>query len=274
MIKIYQINDSNPEFIELQLFSFKKHLQEDFEFIIFNNEAFAKVQKKSKEVTDLCRSLSIRIIEPQKDQIIEAAYVKNREPVFNISGRYTRSDVGFNYALQWAWEKVISKEQGPICFLHSDVFLMEPVKLTDYLQEYTLCFYTRNAEDGTIPQIWEAFFLANMSKMPNPETIVWFPSFVEGQWTDTGGPTYYWLRDHPDTKRFSIPTVVDLFDDLDLDFHPSRYQIFGLPDGKKVLHYFSGSRWCTDWPHYWNFSKEKSEDYHAKKLAWARKMVG
>ena len=63
-------------------------------------------------------------------------------------------------------------------------------------------------------------------------------------------------------------------DDPNVDFHPLRYTFFEMPDGKKVFHYQSGSRWFTDMPTYKNFSAEKSDDYHAKKLAFARRVIG
>ena len=38
MIKIYTYSHNRPDFIEPQYNSLKKHIQDDFEFIVFNNE--------------------------------------------------------------------------------------------------------------------------------------------------------------------------------------------------------------------------------------------
>ena len=37
-IKIYTFSHNRPDFIELQYNSIKKHVKDDFEFIVFNNE--------------------------------------------------------------------------------------------------------------------------------------------------------------------------------------------------------------------------------------------
>ena len=38
MIKIYTYSHNRPDFIEPQYNSIKKHIKDDFEFIVFNNE--------------------------------------------------------------------------------------------------------------------------------------------------------------------------------------------------------------------------------------------
>ena len=85
----------------------------------------------------------------------------------------------FNYSLQWAWEKVITKEQGPICFCHSDIFLMEPINLSNYLLDKPLCFLPLSE----LSYIWEAMLLADIPKLPLPETMLWFPGVVKGSGT-------------------------------------------------------------------------------------------
>ena len=272
MIKIFQINDVNPELLELQVASFKKYLQEDFELTVFSSEAFTHDPKKAKKVREVCRSLSIQVIDVQRDSVIEAAFKKSlNTSAFGEDDRYAGGlcGHGFNFALQWAWEKVISKEQGLICLLHADVLLMEPIKFTDYLREQPLCF----KPIGSIAHMWDALVLADMSKLPDPEAIVWLPSTVEGEWRDTGGPTYYWLKAHPEVKRLLLSDT-HISDDSATDFHPSRYSFFNLPDGKRVFHYHSGSRWYTNMSAYLNLSIEKSNEYHERKLAFTRKVIG
>jgi hypothetical protein len=296
MIKIFTCNDVNPEFVELQAASFRKHLQEDFEFILFNGgETIGCYPDKAKEISRICRKLGVQVIDVQRDPAVEAvrnnrfAYdPEGRSPLFNEDGRYSRGVGGdsFNYMLSWAWANVISKEQGPICFVHSDVFLVEPLTLTDYLKEQDLCaIFTGKApteEHGSLAWIWEPLLLANMSKLPSPETIVWWPSIVEGEWADTGGQTYYWLKDNPDIKVLEIGQH-GIEDDPALDFHPTRCQFFWLSHSrtadsslgdKKIFHYQGGSRWCTDLQSYWNFTPTQSDEYHAKKIAWTRKLIG
>ena len=287
-MKIFTCNDVSPEFVELQVASFRKYLQENFEFTVLNGgEAIGCYPEKAKEVSRICRSLSVPVIDVQRDSEIEAVrddkfrypgYTDG--PLFGENGRYTHGVGGhsFNYMLNWAWQRILSKERGPICFLHSDVFLMEPIKLTDYLKEHELCAIitgkAANDKHGVLEWIWEPLLLADMPKLPNPETVVWWPTFVEGEWADTGGPTHYWLKAHPEIRLMRIGQS-GCQDDPAVNFHPARYGFFhldaeerrraGVPAAgdKKVFHYYSGSGWC-----------QKDPGYHKKKLAWTRKLIG
>src|SRR5271156_2185753 len=204
MIKILSYNDANPELVEMQVASFRKHLQEDFEFIMFNcNDQISKTPKESREVAEICRSLSVPVIEIPRDAEIEnkrdSKYAYNESKLFGDDGRVVKGVGGGtpNYMLQWIWERFICKETEPICLIHSDLFLIEPIRLTDYLEDYDLCSVL-NHWVPSLTGLWEPFLIANPSKLPSPETITWWPSIVEGSWTDTGGATFYYLREHPE----------------------------------------------------------------------------
>jgi hypothetical protein len=287
MIKIFQVNDTNPDLLPTQLESFKKHLQEDFEFVVVNGGALTRDQNMSAEVTRVCRTLGVQVIDVQRDDEIEALWRKTINPgegLFAQNGRFKQGIGGhpFNYLMQWAWQRVVAKETGLIAFVHTDVFLLEPIKFSDYLVDQPLCFVGQSEPNTDTPtaerlfHMWEPLLFADMSKLPDPEQINWFPNRVHGTWMDTGAQTYFYLKQHPDLKYLDIEQS-GCVDDPDVDFHPARYQFFHPKVNgvfKKVLHYQSGSKWCTDMPNYWGFTKEQSDTYHAKKLAWARRMIG
>ena len=286
-MRVFTINDSSPEFVELQVSSFRKYMQEDFEFIVLNGgEALGTQPEKAREVSQICKSLSVPVIDIQRDAEIEKYRMDHHannplDILFTKEGRYLTGVGGHacNYMLQWAWQRIVAKEKGPICFLHSDVFLMEPIKLSDYLQRYSICSVLNSQPSTDHPGtlltfLWEAFLLAKPAELPNVDSITWWPSRVEGTWADTGAPTYEYLKSHPELRIMPIGQT-GVTDNSELDFHPTRYQFFHFGE-KRVFHYQSGSRWCTDLKldGCWNFSKEKSEEYHARKLAWTRKLIG
>ena len=289
MIKVFTVNSACPQFVELQLASFKKHLQEDFEYTVFNGETLNTDTEIGKEVSKVCRSLSVQIIEVQRDESLETRWSKISwgRKLFDKNGRFKEpvdtSSSCADYMQYWAWEKVISKERGPVLFTHSDVFLTEPIKLTDYLQEHPLCFVPRigyapsNLQLSPIIHMGEDFVLADMPKLPNPETMNWFPALetVEGRVTIFGGCTYYWLQAHPEIKWLEIPVVDSNFDDPNVDFHPARYQFFKLGD-KRILHYLSGSQVpCRQTKEgHEHVSIQEADEYHKKKIAWARRVIG
>jgi hypothetical protein len=301
-VKVFTANDCSPEFVELQYRSFEKYLHEPFEFFVFNcDQSITKTPDKSAQVNEVCRSLGIQVIEIPRDREIEQYRLSLApgESLFNSDGRFIRGIGGdtFNYMLQWIWTRYFPLQQEQICFCHSDVFLIEPIRLSDYLVDYSLCAPLSHKETGQAPRrdglqigtgaqgehdlksrhstinyLWEAFMLADLPKLPDLTSLDWWPNVVEGIWTDTGGRTHYWLKEHPEIKLLEVGQS-GCHDDASLDFHPSRYSFFHLGD-KKILHYYSGSRWCTNMGTYWNFTKEQSEDYHARKLEWTRRMIG
>jgi hypothetical protein len=294
MLKVFTANDCSPEFVEMQVASFRKYLMEDFEFIVYVcDQQISKTPEKAKQVMEVCRSLGVEVREIPRDREIEE-YYNHAAPgytLFDSAGMLCRGIGGdtFNYMLQWMWMRAFPKEQGPICFCHSDVFLIDPIHFTRYLEHYSLCAVMQRKESKSpltrsgIPVIdgkpdaydsttlhetliypWEAFMLLKSQELPEMETMKWWPSFVEGVWTDTGGYTHYYFKAHPEIKIYDVAQS-GCHDDPSVDFHPSRYAFF---------HYYSGSRWCTNRSDYWHFTPEQSEEYHAKKLAWTRKLIG
>lgn len=301
-MKVFTCNDCSPEFVELQFRSFEKYLQEPLEFIVFNCEReISKTPEKATLVADMCHSLGIQDINIPRDREIEDYWLSIAPgyQLFNSDGRFCRGVGGdtFNYMLQWVWQRYLPHEKGTICFLHSDVFLIEPINLSEFAEGYSLCsvlqhklshqqltrsgqpvhagnqlYFDSTTEHEPLMYPWEAFMLIKPEELPGMETMKWWPMLVEGTWTDTGGPTHHYFKSHPEIKLRDIGQSGE-HDDPNVDFHPSRYSFFHLGE-KKILHYYSGSRWCTNMPLYWNFTAEQAEDYHARKLAWAKRMVG
>jgi hypothetical protein len=299
-VKVFTANDCSPEFVELQILSFRKYLQEPFEFIVYVCDQISKTPDKAREVKEICRRLNVEVREIPRDRDIEAYWLSIAPgyQLFGQDGRFERGIGGdsFNYMLQWLWTRAFPNEQGTICFCHSDVFLIEPITLSDFLDGYSLAAVMQRKEnkqpllrngipvstgrpseyDSTtahelLVYIWEAFMLLKPQELPGMENMKWWPSFVEGVWTDTGGPTHYYFKSHPEIQIRDIGQS-GCTDDPNVDFHPSRYSFFHLGE-KRIFHYYSGSRWCTNMPLYWGFNQDQSNHYHERKLEWTRKLI-
>lgn len=266
MLKIYAFTAHRPEFIELQLKCFQKHLREDFEFTIFNNSNLDRMRPNYAPINDACRKLGLPVIDIQKDTdlIARCQAAESSCPVFNIHGDYPNSNCAGNYAACYAWEKVISKETGPILLLHPDVFMIQPAKLTDYLKDYVIGFVGQSRPGLGGMYIHDVCVLADMSRLPEPGGINWWGGIVNGCDTDIGGQTYHYLKKYPEIKFFGIrPEFVA--DDPQLDFHPSEYEVLRfVPDEvAPFLHYFRGSNWNL-----------REAEYHIKKEKWLRNILG
>lgn len=264
MIKIYTFTSNREDLISLQMQSFRQHLKEDFEFIVFNN---AKLSGHSSYdgINKESRAQGATVIDiPRIQELVDRCQqLEFACSIFNPSGVYSIANVAHAYALCWAWENIISKERGPIAIVDSDVFLLHPLKLTDALYPHQLAGLHdgKPHPDGTARMyMWPQLVLADMARLPEPETMNWWCGRVDGVPVDVGGQTYHYLQAHPNLDFFNFPRRH--FPDCEsCDFHPACYDEFYL-NGATVLHYRSGSNW--------NYM---SSDYHQKKTAWVKRRI-
>jgi hypothetical protein len=275
MLKIFTYTSNRAEHIDLQMKSFQKYLQEEFTFTVFNNATFgydARVDynREKIQIDETCRRLGISVIDIQKDPglIAELQSITSWGPLFSTRGQYSNANFAHAYALCWTWKHIISKERGPVAILDSDVFLIQPIKLTDLLYQHDI---SNVLEGKTHPDgrcfryLWPAIVLLNMAKLPEPETMNWFCGQIEGVPVDVGGHTHHYLQAHPELDLHVISKrhfwIVD-----SLDFSPADYEEFylnGLDNEAPVLHYRSGSNW-----------NNQTKEYHQKKTEWLKGRIG
>jgi hypothetical protein len=262
MIHIHAFTSNRPDFIELQVRSFQKYLQEDFTFTIFNNSKFDR-QNEYAGIEATCRKLGIPTWDVEKDDdlIARCNAVEKSCTVFNNRGSWSNPNCAGCYACCYVWEKYIAKQAGNVCLLHPDVFLDRPVWLSNYLNMTPLAFIPQTRPGLGGLHMHDALVLADMSRLPEPETINWWGSLVNGIATDIGGQTYFYLKAHPELN----PTLITpgyCQDNPELDFHPSEYEVFSVNGAPIALHYFRGSNW--------NY---RSEEYHKLKTEWLKRSL-
>jgi hypothetical protein len=270
MIKIFTISNSRPDFIYLQNECFKKYLKEPFEFTVFNNTHLdAENHHRCMFIDKAIADAGAQDIPIQFDGDL-AKRLQAKETscsIFNGRGFYSNPNVANAYALCWAWENAISKVKGNICLLDSDVFLTTDIMLSSYLVSHDLC-YIRQARPG-VEYIWNAFVLADLKKLPEPETLDWYCGQINGVPVDVSGQTSQYLLAHPEIPKNYIRPSYKEFDDA-VSFSPADYETFwiGHPhiaDSTKkfALHYRSGSNW-----------NRRTQEYHEAKTIWLKKQLG
>lgn len=263
MLKIFTFGSNRADFIGLQLRSFQRHLKEDFEFVVFNNATYDNgAGGNYNGLHEQAKALGIRMIDVVKDAGLaeRCQKIELSCPLFNPQGLYSNANVAHAYALCWAWENVISKETGPVAILDSDVFLVEPVSLTEVLEPHAML----NVPDGkphpdgrTFRYMWPTFMLADLDRLPDPQTLNWWCGRIEGVPVDVGGQTYHYFQSHPDLDV--APVERKHFQEQDYD------EFYLTNEGKRVtvLHYRSGSNW-----------NHQSRDYHRLKTEWLKARIG
>jgi hypothetical protein len=262
-MKIYTIANTRPDFIELQMRSFRKYLQEPFEFTVIDNSQFS-IGCRGEGIRDACSRAGAVVIPVQKDQRVvdrcQAVEVEGGAPIFNTSNQYTSVNAAAAYALCWAWENIIVKANDAVCILDSDVFLTAPVNLSSYLEKYQFAWVAQ-ARPG-IEFIWPVLFFADLRKLPNPETINWYGGAVNGVRLDVSGQTYHYLQAHPELSNLRIQQQYTREDPL-MGVEHADYEILSLESNPVAMHYRSGSNW-----------NRKSEEYHRIKTEWLKRMIG
>jgi hypothetical protein len=255
MLNIFTFVTNKPDFIELQLKSFQKHLKEEFTFTVFNNAGMGNPEFFSL-ITEECTRLGIRSINIQYDQdLVNRCEAGGSWPIFRANRRYKDTGAACGYSVCWAWENIISKHQGHILLMHHDMFLIKDVVLTDYLQTNELVFVPQCRPEVDM-YMWEGFVLADMDILPEPRSVNWWCGRVNGTKVDVGGQTWHYLKAHPGVRVMCLaPDHTE--DDPNVDFHPSRYEFITFNQERIVLHYRAASDWMQLGP-----------EYHAKKKLW------
>jgi hypothetical protein len=270
MIKIYTFASNRPDFIGLQLESFRKNLKEEFDYTVFNNARYDITGGSDPNLINRAgKDAGIRVIEVEKDAALlaDCAAIEPGGPVLNPHGQYANANVAHAYALRWAWNNYISKETDPIAILDSDVFLIQPVKLTDALDPYVMANISDgkprpNEPDRPILYMWPTFMLADLARLPDKESLNWWCGRIENVPVDVGGHTYYYFQAHPDISIQNVRRVNAYYlDTSSCPMQPPNYDEFYLNDAI-ILHYRSGS----DWDH-------KGKEYHRLKTEWLKKRI-
>lgn len=271
MIRIFTFASHRTDFIGLQLDSFRKHLRDEFEFVVFNNSKFDNQgDSLYNEIASTCSRLGVRCIDIQKDDnlIRRCQAIEKACTIFQWQGRYSNANVSHAYALCWAWENVMAQERQPIAIFDSDVFLIESISLEKGMAPYDIC----RIPDGRprhgrepIRYMWPTFVLLNMATLPDPRLMFWYCGQVDGVPVDVAGQTHHYFEAHPELKVLNTPHTH--FADSDrCPVGPADFDEFYLPvDGepRTVFHYRSGSNW-----------NHQSHEYHVRKTEWLKQRIG
>ena len=77
MLKIYTFAHKRPDFLEIQLKSFQKNLEDDFEFIVFNNAIFDINKSDYNNINTWCKDNNIQCIDIENNKILSSKLYSN-----------------------------------------------------------------------------------------------------------------------------------------------------------------------------------------------------
>lgn len=250
-MKIFTTSHKRPDFLELQLKTFKRHLKE-FEFIVFNNAVFDLDKKYYNEIHKWCKNNNIKCIDVQKDNdlIKKIKNIDNTTNIFKSDGTYADPGVACAYPLEYGWEKVISKYNEKICIIDSDMFFIK-----DFEFNGELAFVPQSKENDVL-YMWNGIIFADLSKIS--KDISFWCSKVLNTPVDVGGQSHFYLKrnKHLDIQHL-IPTHIT--EDSTCNFYPPNYEYIALNNEYIILHHRGGSNWDN-----------MTKDYLDKKTAWLK----
>lgn len=260
-ILIFTYAFNRPDFIEIHYKTFKKFLLDDYEFIVFNDAIDRSI---SDEIEKICAKYNICCIQIPQEIHVGAynASVRNCEVV-----NYSLETVGFLH-------------DDIVALFDSDLFLIKEFSIRDYMKGYDIAGLHQSREH--VNYLWIGLAFLDMKTLDNKQTLRFDCGIVDNIITDSGGFTYYYLKNNPTMKIKYFDGVLylkDFFCDecirnnyyfclhkknvmrdyffsdplVELAIH-SRDSIMELYLYNTFIHYRAGSNWNYE-----------SNEYHAKK---------
>lgn len=188
-MKVLTAAVNSPLFIELQYYSLQKYLQNEYEFIVFNNATkFPHFTNNGDlelydKINDICKELNIKCIIVE-DKIKEYNYDSSAD-VHNIMTEYMITN------------------PDEYLVLDSDMFLINYLDINKYANsKCAVVIQERN--NLSIKYMWNGLHYFNIHKMDKLELIRWnrLPN------TDVGGETSKWFKEV--CNYDNIPKCIDL----------------------------------------------------------------
>ena len=195
---------NRPDFISLQYETLKKFLQDEYEYVVFND---GPTQKLAKQIDEACQELHIRCIRvPQ--EIHQQPYLQ-RLPWEDWNSPSIRTA----NALQYSFDTLAFEHEGMVAVIDSDMFLIRPFSIEEYMKDWDIAAVAQwRGPMRRINYLWNGLMFFKMNTLPNKSSLNFNCGFIEGNLTDTGGYTYYYLKNNPEVKVSYMTGQLDLTD--------------------------------------------------------------
>jgi len=190
---------NNPIFIEIQYKTLKKYLNNDFEYIVFNDaKPFPDITNGNNvnlktDIEKLCKRLNIKCIN-----------IPNDTPYHrSIKCTSTRTAMGMNFMLKY---QIANPDQYLI--LDSDMFLIDYLDVNERYKGYKTAFNLRKRflNNKIYRYMWVGIVYMDMRKI---EDIYYLDWGVNYGITDCGGMSEEWMnRQIKDDEK--IPSVYEI----------------------------------------------------------------
>ena len=228
MIKIYTYSHNRPDFIEPQYNSIKKHIKDDFEFIVFNNErnggdpGSGYKPERIDQIYEVCEKLNIKCIRVELDP--ELQFI-NGYKQFEGDSYVSGGSHACAYSFSWGWKHYISQDDSISMIIDSDMFFIKDISIQNLLEDHNFAFipsyryhskYQSEDNRGSIAlhYPWNGVVIADIPNMPNPSELKWGLGVFNGQPCDVGGEGHSYLNTYKDQLKIKYIDMVSVQRDI------------------------------------------------------------
>jgi hypothetical protein len=196
-------NYNRPDFIEIQYKTLKKFLQDDFEYVVFNDSNKIDMYR---QIEKMCQMYGIRSISVPQE-------LHNDD--VNASFRHAT-------AVKYSLETVGYGHDGIVFILDCDIILVRPFSVAKYMEDRDIAGRINRPRHKAV-YLSPLFCILNMNKLPEKTTLSFDCAVINDLLMDTGGASHYYLLEHPELKI--IPVSILYSHQLFLaDKHVNKYE--------------------------------------------------
>jgi hypothetical protein len=227
-MKIITAVVNNPIFIEIQYYTLQKYVQNEYEFIVFNDaKDFPDFTNNNditikRQIQDICNKLNITCIN-----------IPNKHHKQNMCPAKRCAD-SMNYILEYQ-----KKYPDKYLLLDSDMFLIDYFDVNKY-QNYACAIVLQSRNENKINYFWNGIYYFDMIKMKNKEFLNWNCS----TYCDVGGMMQEWLKKQMENILIPNTNEIRVTNDIYFIKHLSScsWDINELPknlqDNLKLIDFF------------------------------------
>lgn len=244
---------NRPDFIEIQAKTFQKFLQDDYEFVVFND---APKKEMCEQINSTCAALGLRCV--RIPQSIHAAPYLPRDQ----NDDFQNPAVRCANVVQYSLDVLGFDHDGIVVIIDADMFLIKPFSVVEYLNDYQLAGVPQKRQH--VNYFWNGLVFFNMNTLPDKRSMSFNCQKVEGVAVDVGGGLYHYFKAHPELKLSPIGNEY-INQWTHLSSRQEKHEIVRLlyemqPNNIEFLinysflHYRSGTNWDN-----------RANDYHKTK---------
>lgn len=172
---------NRPDFIELHVKTFKKFLQDDYEYVVFND---APSSHMKKEIKKTCERLGVKCFRvPQEMHAVPGRTSPGHRHMDGI--QYALNTIGYDF-------------NGIVALVDSDCFLLKKFSFEKYLSGYDIAgkLEGRLNQSIRVRHLSPVLVMMNMNTLPQKRTLTFEGGYIEGLACDVGAHTYYYLKNN------------------------------------------------------------------------------